>query len=274
MSSVTGYPRWQGTLSRSPRFVAIAMQETRRAINDQWARAAFTLAFFYAVLTIGQSYAIAQSGRTVHTWDAFADFLGFLRWVSLGVAAVVAGPALLDDARKGALELYLSRSVNRFEYLLGKILAAVGLTFVSIFGPALVYYAASWFVFKDQPAGWGWAILGAAGYAALWAIAISGVGLGLSCILRSSRAATLILFGGVAGMDIVLGKILGAITKSDVVNLLSPLADMHRQVTWLLPGAKAPYDLPYWWGLLVIVGLAVGGWALVWLRHPRLKGVD
>lgn len=271
---VTGYPKWEGQLSRAPRVWAIAFNEARRAYNDQWARAALILAFGWAVITLGQTYALAQSrgAASVHTMAQFLDFLGWLRWAALGVAAVMAGVALLEDDRKGALELYLSRSVTRWSYLGGKVLAVLGMTFVTVFGPALVYYLASFVVFDAQPEGWGYAVLGAAGFAAIWAIVVSGLGLGIGCLLRSTRAASILVFAGIAGADILLGNLLSLITKSDTPQVFSPMSSLDQQGVWLF-GIDPPFEFPWWWGAIMLAGLAVAGWSLVWLRHPRLKGV-
>jgi ABC-type transport system involved in multi-copper enzyme maturation permease subunit len=271
--AVTGYPRWQGQLSSAPRIWSIILQETRRAYNDQWGRSALILAFGYSVITIGQLAFAANTRPNILTKDIFLDVLGLLRWVALGMAAVCAGGALLDDDRRGAIELYLSRSVTRWTYLLGKVLAVVGLTFATMFGPALVFYGASFFVFENQPEGWAWVILGAAGFSAIWSLVVAGLGLGISCLVRSSRAASIILFAGVAGMDIVLGKLLSAITKSDNVKVLSLMSDMDQQATWLF-NMDAPLAFPWWWGTIALAVAMTLGWALVWLRHPRLRGVN
>jgi ABC-type transport system involved in multi-copper enzyme maturation permease subunit len=270
--AVTGYPRWQGQLSRAPRIWSIILQESRRAYQDQWARSALILAFGFAIIQIGQLFALSQTRPNILTKDIFLDFLGLLRWAALGVAAVMAGGALLDDDKRGALELYLSRSVTRWSYLGGKVLATLGMTFATIFGPALVFYVAAFFVFENTPEGWPWVIFGAAGYAAIWAIVVAGLGLGVSCVVRSSRAASIILFAGVAGMNIILGELLSAITNSESVKVLSLTKDMDQQGTWLF-GIDAPEAFPWWWGTIALAIAAIIGWSLVWLRHPRLKGV-
>lgn len=271
--AVTGYPKWTGELSKAPRVLAIAIQETRRGLNDSWGRSALILAFGYAVITLAQLAYIADSRPSVHSQDTFLTFLGLLRWAALGIAAIMAGPALLEDDKKGALELYLSRSVTRPTYLAGKLLAVLGLTFLTIFGPALAYYAGSFLVFEEHPEGWAYVILGAAGYAAIWSLVVCGLGLGLSCLVRSSRAATLLLFGAVAAMDIVLGNLLEGITRSEAVQVLSPMSSLAQQGVWLF-GTEAPFDFPWWWGLLMLGGLAAIGWTLFAWRHPRLKGVE
>jgi hypothetical protein len=147
------------------------------------------------------------------------------------------------------------------------------MTFLTVFGPALIYYLASFVMFPEQPANWGYAILGAAGYSAIWAIVVSGLGLGVSCLVRSSRAATILLIAGVAGIDIILGALLSAITKSDTPRVFSPMSSLDQQAGWLFQ-STLPFTFPFWWGLITLGGLAIIGWSLVWLRHPRLKGVE
>lgn len=269
---VTGYPRWDGALSKTPRFWSIAAQEVRNALRDQWARTALIVGFGYALIVLATLYSVVQTRPSAHSREYFLDFLGLLRWAALAVAAVMAGPALLEDDRKGALELYLSRSVTRPQYLAGKLLAVLGLTFVTIFGPALLYWGGTWLLADEHPAGWGWAPLGAAGYAAIWAIVVSGLGLGLSCVVRSSRAATLLLFGGLVVIHLVLANLLEFITRSETLQVMSPLNMLQAQQTWLFQ-MDAPFEFPWWWGLVGLGALAALGWTLVALRHPRLKGV-
>lgn len=266
---VTGYPKWEGQLSGAPRIWSIALNEARRAYNDQWARAALILAFGWAVITLGPLVA----RPTAHTLEAYLAFLGLLRWAALGVAAVMAGVALLDDDKKGALELYLSRSVTRWTYLGGKVLAVLGMTFLTLFGPALIYYLASFLLIDTQPEGWPYAVLGAAGFAAIWAIVVSGVGLGVSCVVRSTRAASILIFAGIAGADILLGTLLSTITSSDTPRVFSPMSSLDQQRTWLF-NMDPLFDFPWWWGAITLGALAIAGWTMVWLRHPRLKGVE
>lgn len=272
--NVTGYPRWQGELSGAPRFITVAWHELRRGYNDQWGRALLLVAAGYAILSIASLSVAAKNSPSVHSMDNFVTFLKLLLWGSLGVASVMAGPALLEDQQRGALELYMSRSLTRRDWLLGKTLAVVGLSFAMVFVPAVLYVLGAAIVIDKHPANWGWAWAGALGYAAIWSLVISGIGLGLSCVMRSARAASLVLLGGVAGLDIILGSLLSAISRNTQPEVLSPLSALQNQVVWLFPGAKAPYDFPFWWGLITLAGLAIIGWALVWWRAPRLKGVE
>lgn len=281
---VHGLPRYEGTLRRRPAFLIIAAAEVRRAVDHTWTRFALMLAFAFSIVYLGGLWTLKQSrGDSIHTLDNFLYFLtgdslvlqGLIpRLLPLLLAAAAAGPALLEDMRRGALELYFSRAVTRADYLLGKCLAVLGLVFVAIAGPSLVYWAGAFLLFDNHPDNWAWVPLGVLGYAAILAIILAGLGLGLSCVMRSSRAATLVLFGGLASIDVVLANLLEAITRSDALQVLSPFSALEQQSAWLFPGAEAPHTFPYWWGLIFLGGLAVVGWTLVALRHPRLQGVD
>lgn len=282
--AVTGYPKWQGQLKTGPRVGSIAIQEVRRAVNDQWGRSALILAFGYAVIFLAQTAVAANTRPSIHSIDTYLQFVGLVRWAAVGIAAVMTGTALLEDAKNGALELYLSRSVTRWGYLGGKVLAVLLVTFLTMFGPALIYYAGAFVIFETQPDGWAYAILGAAGLSAIWAIVVSGLGLGIACVVRSARAASLILLGGLLGIQILLGdglevlgnripSVLEQITRGDMVKLASPSSALLAQKAWAfnLPDA---YSWPWIYGVVSLALFAAVGWALVWLRHPRIKGVE
>ncbi|MHB8586225.1 MAG: ABC transporter permease [Thermoplasmatota archaeon] len=274
---IGAYPRWQGTLRPTAAWLTIANEEVRRAWNNTWARTAITLAGAYAIVYIASLYTASRAGgdpNTIHTMDNFLNFLDTERWAALGVAAIMASGALLDDQRRGALELYLSRAVTPFDYLLGKIVAVVGLTTVTMAVPALIYWGASYAIFTTSPANWQWVPFTATAYSLIWGILVSGLGLGLAAMSRSSRASAIILFAGMAVLDIVVSSLLVGITKASSARLISPFAD-DAQLHQLLFQVAAPNAFPDWWGTAAVIGLAIVGWALVVWRHPRLfRGVS
>ena len=266
--TVQGYPKWRGQLSRGPRLLTIALQEARRAYENQWVRAAGLFCVLFAALRL------AIAGSRAATYDNLLSVVSLLRWAALVIASVMAGPALLEDSRRGALELYRARGVGRFDYFVGKALAVWAFCFLAVAVPVLAYYGATYLVSQAQPTGWAWTWLGILGDAAIFSLVIASLGLGLSAASRSARAATIFLFGAVAGLDILFGQVLNAITKSPDVFVLSPLADMAQQAVWLYPKAKPPYEFPFWWGLIGLGALFLLGVLLVAWRQPRVKGVD
>lgn len=269
-SGVEGYPRWHGELSTGRAFPTIARQEITRTWNDLWGRIAIVFVIAYALVFIGSLNTVGPQG---HTMDNALRFVDLLRWGALVVAAIMAGPALLEDRLHGALELYLSRAVTRVDYLVGKIGAVLDLTAVVVVVPGIVYWVATYFLFTEHPEAWTVFPLAVIVYGLLWAVMVSGLALGLACVSRSSRATALILFAVFAIADVLITDILEAITRSEALQVLSPFSAHGQQVGWLFQAAE-PFGFPYWWGLIEIVGLIAVGWALVWWKHPRLAGVE
>jgi len=267
--AVQGYPRWQGELARSPRLFTIMAEELKKIYRDRWAGYVMAGALVLAALSFAAQSALGRSRL-----DQLLSSLNFIEWGALAIAALAAGPALLDDKRHGALELYLSRAVRPWEYFVGKGLAVWVACAVIVFAPAFLYYLSSVITVEDLPEGWGWVWLGLLGHALIWATVITGLGLGLSAVLRSGRAASLILFGVVFGLDVVLSNLLEGISRDPRFQLLSPIGNLQQQNGWLFPGMDAPYAFPWWWSLLVLAGLAAVGWGVAWWRRPRLRGVE
>lgn len=268
VETITRYPKWNGTLSTAPRILPIARDQFLRVYRNTWTMVAIGVFIALAVLL--------QVTTGIAGMERLTTSLKLLEWGALGVAAVGAGPALLDDARRGALEMYLSRGATRNTYLLGKALGIWSIVVLAVLIPGVVYYASGVISLdiNELPPEWKWAWAGIIGHALIWGTIVSGLGLGLSCVMRSSRAASLVLFGVVFGLDVILSGLLTGITRSDTFQLMSPIANLEQQNQWLFPSTGAPYDFPFWWGLIVLGGIAIVGWSLYYLRAPRLKGVE
>ena len=255
-------------------FGTVAAQEIRRTWLNQWSRLALIFVFAYSVVSLGNLYTLSQrSGDLVHTKLNFIDFLDEIRWAALILGAVMAGPALLEDKRRGALDLYYSRAVTPREYLVGKVLAVFGVTTFALFLPAFLYWATSWAFFQTHPEGWELAIFGALAYSIMWGLLVSGLGLGLSSIARSSVAATIILLGAFVVLEVVVSKLLSGITADPTFQILSPFSAVTQQTTWLFD-AEQPFQFEVWWGFIEWLALVLLGWGLVWWRHPRVRGED
>lgn len=266
------YPRWDGPLNTGPLILTVAGNEIRRAFINFWSRLALVFIAAYTIMYLGQMYTLDQQGRDVHTMDNFVEFLNNLRWGVLVIAAVIGGPAILDDVRRGALEIYLSRAVNRVDYLVGKIVALFALSVLGLFVPATIYVLASLFFFDKNPEGWAMALPGAFLYSLILGAMLSGLALGLSSISKSSRAATLLLIGGFAILDLVVSNLLEAITDDPTLQVLSPFAAFQQQSEWIFKGVESGAEFPMFWGVLVVVGLTLLGWILLAWKHPRVRG--
>lgn len=273
---VSNYPRWDGQLRSGGGWIAVARGQVRQALRSTWARLAILLGLAWGIASIVQTYQFRQDGIEMHELQWFLDMMHQLRWFVLGVAAAVGGPALMEDARRGALELYLARGVDRAGYLLGKCIALLALTTFVMLAPALVYFGSVYLFYDDHPDGWTRALLGALLYSLQWAILVSGLALGLSAISRSSRAAALFLFGGFVGLDIVIGGLLTGLTENADLAVISPFAANAQLTDWWfgLSGLEIPlpHAFPVWWGAIAWLALSVAGWAMFAWRHPRVRG--
>lgn len=266
--AVQGYPRWKGELSRSPRLMTIAGEEMRKIYRDRWSGYVLAAALLAAAL----SFAV-QTPLERTRLDELVNAMKLIEWGALAIAALAAGPALLDDKKYGALELYLSRAVRPWEYFVGKGLAVWLSTVAIVFAPSFLYYVSSILTVENLPEGWGWVWLGILGHAVVWGTVVTGLGLGLSAVLKSGRAASLVLFGAVFLLDALLSNVLQNLSRDPKFQLLSPIANLHQQNAWLFAEGTAPYAFPWWWSTLVLLGLALVGWGVAYWRRPRLRGV-
>ncbi len=264
------YARWSNRPGTRPAWPAIVRHEMLRAWDDQWGRLAAIGVAGYTVLFLGSVYAFNSADQSAHTLENFLQFAGNLRWGVLAMAAVMAGPALLEDTRSGALELYFARPVSQRTYLLAKSGAVLLMTFLLTLVPLLLYGLATVLLFQEHPEGWAWMPLRSLGQSLLWVVPLAGAGLGLSCLSRSGRAAAVSLFAGVFVLEIIVTQLLSSITDDARLAVVSPLAAHAAQNEWLWTTPAG--DFPAWWGLVALLGVAVVGWTLVIMRHPRLEG--
>lgn len=268
---VQGYPKWAGTLRSGPAFPVVIVEEIRRAWLGQWSRNAFYAPLFFAIL--GLTTTRAQTSLAGPDVEDFLLFLSFASYGGLGLALVIGGPALLDDSRKGALDLYLSRAVTRADYLAGKVLAVFLATFGATVAGGLAYWGLTFVLYDTRAAGWEWIPLGLLGFGAIWALLASSLTLGLAALFRSSAAATLAIGGAFFAFDILVSEILSGITRSETFQVLSPLANAKQIAAWLFK-TDAPYSFPVWWSAIAVTVLVGIGVVLVAWKHPRLKGVE
>lgn len=270
------YPRWEGPLSTGSLIGVVVGQEVRRAFRNYWAQLVFLFIGAYTFVYIAQLASSATGGvSSAHTVKTYVDFLNDLRFGALFVGGLVAGPSLLEDVRRGGLELYLSRAVSHRDYLIGKVAAVFGLVTLSMFGPALVYWVATGVILKEHPPGWGMALAGALGYSLLWGLVVSGLGMGLSAIARTSMGAALLLIAGPLVLELFVVALLQPITRQKILTVISPLTALRAQTSWLFKlGTKVDLGFHYLWGLLVLGLLIVVGWGLVAWKRPRVRGAD
>ncbi|HEX9816793.1 MAG TPA: hypothetical protein VGB18_07425, partial [Candidatus Thermoplasmatota archaeon] len=118
---VKPYPRWDGPLASGPPLFAIVSSEFRRALRNIWFILGFALVLMYTVLFIGDAFSEGVSNEEASR-DAYVTFItrpsvNFLGAINIElsfapvlIAAIIGCPTLLEDSRRGALELYFARS--------------------------------------------------------------------------------------------------------------------------------------------------------------------
>ncbi|MHB1260199.1 MAG: ABC transporter permease [Thermoplasmatota archaeon] len=267
------YQRWPGALSTGSRVFAVAGDEVRRLRTNNWGFLAVGAGLAWGVASAVELYQVRDAGDP-HTLEYFLAMLDQLLWFVLAAAAVVGAPSILEDARRGALELYLSRPVTRWEYLAGKALALLGLCMAIFAGSILIYTVAAYGLFDEQPKGWTWAPVAGLAYGALWSLLAVGAALGISCMARNGRAAAILLFGGAVVLHVTAANVLPQLTETAWLSIFSPFNAMAGVTPWLWPSAEFSSEFPPWWGLTEVLALAAVGWALVAWRHPRVRGED
>lgn len=271
--SLRSYVRWEGELRTGRPLGTIVRAELRRIRTNSWAILAAGGGLAWALASTIQLYQFRDAGDAVHAMAGFTAMLDQLRWFILATAAVLGTPALLEDARLGALELYLSRPLTRWTHLLGKALA-VTVVCLAIYAIAIAAYTlAAYALFDEQPDGWTYAPLTGFLYGALWSMLASGAALAVSCLTRNARAAAAGFFGGAVALHLATADVLPRLTDNDAVSILSPFKAHEAIQSWLFQGIE-PLAFPPWWGLTEILALAAVAWIIVALRHPRLPGAD
>lgn len=273
VSESLGYRRLPKTPRTSDASMVIMQNELQGVIRSQWALYTMVGILVVALSYVGlQVYAQEQTAPgTGHTMTSYVALMNFLRWGALVMAAVLAGPSLLEDANRGALELYLARPIRHRSYLVAKALPTLLVVILAMWIPALVYYSMSFFIFESNPPGWHWTPLQSLGYSVLWAIPVTGAGFAVSCLARSGMVASIWLVGSVVFLDILVADILAFITDLAGFQALSPSA-LHAQQSGWIYDIPEPHGFSYWWGLVGLAAIAVAGWSTMAIRYPRLRG--
>ncbi len=160
------------------------------------------------------------------------------------ILAAWVGPTLVGrDLANGALPLYLSRPLSRFEYILGKLTVLVGLTSAVTWGAGLLLYALNCFLAGD---GWWlahWRIaVGLVVGGLAWSMAVSLFALALSSWIRWRLLASSMLIG-LYFVSAGLAEVLATTLHTPWGRLLN-LAQDFRMIWSQLFDAQPPASVP------------------------------
>lgn len=273
MNEGLGYRRLPPTPRSGSPMLVIMQNELAGLRRNQIALFIALGTLLFSMMYVGLNvYAIEQQDPgSGHTIESFVYFLDVLRWLALAMAAVLAGPGLLEDSRQGALELYLSRPLRHSTYLVAKALPTLLIVTLTMWLPPLLYYGMSFFTFENNPAGWHATTWQSLVYAIMWAVPVTGAGFAVSCVARAGLVAALWIVGVVFMLDILVADLISVITSIAGFEALSPLALHGQQQEWLFDLA-APHDFKAWWGAIGLAAITLVGWATMAWRYPRLRG--
>jgi ABC-type transport system involved in multi-copper enzyme maturation permease subunit len=216
-----GYEPYRGPMDRgTTRFLAIAGAAIRR--NRRWYAWVLLLLswmfgsgleYFFVFLVYAVPAMGVQDGpggeafmqAFVNHPNFYTDLMASQVFWSLALATVVGAGEIAEDFRTGALTFYLGRPVTRLDYVLGKSTAvSVAVLAVSAV-PTLVLFATqamfegSWSWLRDNAR----VPLAAAGMSLLVCMFASGFVLGISCLVRRRRWATVTVVAVLVGLTVV-----------------------------------------------------------------------
>jgi ABC-type transport system involved in multi-copper enzyme maturation permease subunit len=266
------YTRYQGAFATGSRLGVVFEGEVQRVIRSTWGLVALMggialgVAYIMSLLTTRQT-------TDAHTLAPYMEMMGLLPWAGLAVAAITGTTTLLLDKQHGALDLYFTRSLTPGEYLAGKCLAQFALSGGVVFVPVLVYVLMAHVLFSVHPEGWGMAIPVAFAVATAWGLLVTGLALGVSVVGRSASGAVVVLAGAFLVVEVILWRLVGALTDSAYVALISPIQGMRQITAWLM-GQPLPHEFGVEWAVAVWLILVLFGWGMLFWRRPRVKGIE
>ena len=182
------------------------------------------------------------------------DFLLFMIIMLL----VFGGARLIsDDLKNNSLQLYFSRPILKMDYFLGKASVLFFFLLILTLVPGLVFFlmklvfSGSFQFFATYP----WLPLSIIVYSALLTAFFSSYALLLSSLSKNRRYVAILTFTVYIFSDVVFGIFYG-IFRSPYVALISLKLNL-QQVGAFLFRQKAPYAVPWFYSLLVLLSVCV-----------------
>lgn len=221
----------------------------------------------FSVIMDGGSQLIKVNPALFNTYLT-NDFLLFMIIIIL----VFTGAGLIaDDIKYNSLQLYFSRPLQKKDYLLGKASVLVIFLFFLTLVPGLILFIMKLIFsgglkfFSDFPL----LPISIIGYSILMTVFFSFYTLLLSAISKNRRYV-IILIVGIYFFSDILFAISFNIFRSPYSSLFSLKVNL-QQLGAAFFGVKAPYNVPWIYSLLVLVGICcLSGVVLI----RKVKGVE
>ncbi len=232
--------RWAAIWSLA-RWSALRALGARRGWKVKVIPIALTLmAFAPALVILGLRALFGTSSLTKTIVDAlpYSSYVSTVSIVVLVFSVVITPELVCPDRRDRTLSLYFSTAIGRFDYVLGKILAALMPLLLVTLAPVLLLYVGT-VLFAVHPLGYvighGGDLLRIAGSGLIVATFYALVGLAISS-LTSRRAFAVGGYLAFLAIPTVIGGVLGHALNERYLRLLAFAASPIRAGQGLFPG--------------------------------------
>src|SRR5690554_562156 len=269
----TGGAWW--TFARMTFGMGIRLKRTWAMLVALWIPVMFTLVAVF--LEYGARQKLPQLEQMLGSEGLGSGGLSFvlqLQFFSAALLMMVVGCGVIaEDLRYQTFQLYFSRPVERWEYLVGKFAGLAALCSLVTVGPALLlgglraaYFARSevaWEIFKQSAV----AIEMSVGITVL----VCSIVLGLSSLTRRTGYAVL-GFVGVLLVPQILSIIVAlSADAGDAAKLWSLSGNIGLIMRSLL--AETPPDIPLIASVAILVAVTLSGLYAVYWRVHKLEGI-
>jgi ABC-2 type transport system permease protein len=216
------------------------------------------------------SSSIPQMSVLAATPQTFRDFID-QQGIFIFLVTIALGGAIADDRRANALQLYLSKPLTRTEYIVGRLVPALGCLLAITFVPAVLLLLLQ-IAFSGSTAfvGQNLFLLPAITLVSLTQALLSSCAILALSSLSKSRRFVSVMYAGVIFFTAAMHQVLRAITGSRAWAAISP-GDMMDVVADAVFRVRANPPVPVPVAILVIVLLIA---ASCWVLERRVRAVE
>jgi ABC-2 type transport system permease protein len=219
---------------------------------------------FYLASSIQQVSMLAATPQT------FRDFLD-QQGLFVFLVTIALGGAIADDRRANALQLYLSKPLTRMEYIIGRLVPALGCLLGVTFVPAMLllflqiaFSGSTTFVQQNL------FLVPAITLVSLTQALLSSFAILALSSLSKSRRFVSVMYAGIIFFTAAMYQVLRAMTGSRAWAAISP-GDMLDVVADAVFRVRATPPVPVPVAILVIV-LLIG--VSIWVLERRVRAVE
>jgi ABC-2 type transport system permease protein len=216
------------------------------------------------------SSSIQQMSMLAATAQTFRDFLD-QQGLFVFLVTIALGGAIADDRRANALQLYLSKPLTRTEYILGRLVPALGCLLGVTFVPAILllllqvaFSGSTAFVRQNL------FLVPAITLVSLTQALLSSCTILALSSLSKSRRFVSVMYAGIIFFTAAMYQVLRAVTGSRAWAAISP-GDMMDVVADAVFRIRANPPVPVPAAILVIVLLIA---ASFWVLERRVRAVE